>query len=143
MTGPNVFVGCDLSDKKAFLCVLDLRGAVIGRAEVRLREPELTAWLAQQPRARVVLEIGSHSAWVSRLVKRLGHEAVLANPRQVQLIARSQRKTDKHDAELLARLGRADLELLAPVQHRSEGLSEVPGREAAPGTSSAAARESE
>lgn len=120
MTGPNVFVGCDLSDKRASLCVIDARGRVIARADVRLREPELTAWFSRQPRARVVLEVGSHSAWVSRLIKRTGHEAVVANPRQVELIARSQRKTDKQDAELLARLGRADVSLLAPVQHRSE-----------------------
>jgi transposase len=120
MTGPNVFVGCDLSDKTASLCVLDVRGRVIARADVRLREPEMAAWFSRQPRARVVLEVGSHSAWVSRLLKRVGHEAIVANPRQVELIARSQRKTDKRDAELLARLGRADVSLLAPVQHRSE-----------------------
>src|SRR5512147_381528 len=81
MTGPNVFVGCDLSDKTASMCVLDARGRVIARADVRLREPEMTAWFSRQPRARVVLEVGSHSAWVSRLLKRVGHEAIVANPR--------------------------------------------------------------
>ena len=35
----------------------------------------------------------------------LGHEVIVANPRQVALIARSQRKTDRLDAEWLARLG--------------------------------------
>jgi len=120
MVGPNVFVGCDLSDKRASLCVVDARGRVIGRADLRLRERELSAWFSRQPRARVVLEVGSHSAWVSRLLRRLGHEAIVANPRRVELIARSQRKTDERDAELLARLGRADVTLLAPVQHRSE-----------------------
>ena len=50
----------------------------------------------------------------------LGHEVVVANPRQVALIARSQRKTDRLDAAWLARLGRFDPELLAPIRHRSE-----------------------
>ena len=50
----------------------------------------------------------------------LGHEVVVANPRQVALIARSQRKTDRLDAEWLARLGRFDPQLLAPIRHRSE-----------------------
>ena len=48
----------------------------------------------------------------------------IANPRQVALIAGTapalQRKTDRLDAAWLARLGRFDPELLAPIRHRSE-----------------------
>ena len=36
----------------------------------------------------------------------LGHEVVVANPRRVRLIAESDAKSDRFDAELLARLGR-------------------------------------
>ncbi len=43
----------------------------------------------------------------------------MANPNQLALITQSHRETDRHDAELLARLGRADLSLLRPVEHRS------------------------
>ena len=50
----------------------------------------------------------------------LGHEVNVANPRQVALIARSQRKTDRLDAAWLARLGHFDPQLLAPIRHRSE-----------------------
>ena len=60
------------------------------------------------------------SPWLSRVVAELGHEVVVANPRQVALIARNQRKTDRLDAEWLARLGRFDPQLLAPIRHRSE-----------------------
>jgi len=42
----------------------------------------------------------------------------VANPRRVKLISASDNKTDRHDAELLARLGRVDVKLLAPVEHR-------------------------
>jgi transposase len=35
------------------------------------------------------------------------------------LISRSQRKSDRHDAETLARLARVDVPLLRPVQHRT------------------------
>ena len=51
----------------------------------------------------------------------LGHEVVVANARAVRSIAESDRKTDRSDAEQLARLGRADLRLLRPIRHRSEG----------------------
>ena len=42
----------------------------------------------------------------------------VANPRRVQLISPNDSKDDRTDAELLARLGRADRELLAPIEHR-------------------------
>ena len=46
------------------------------------------------------------------------HDVIVANPRQVALIARSQRKNDRSDAEHLARLGRFDPKLLFPIRHR-------------------------
>jgi transposase len=49
-----------------------------------------------------------------------GHEVLVANARKVRLIYSNKRKTDKLDAEKLARLARADPELLYPVVHRSE-----------------------
>jgi len=40
----------------------------------------------------------------------------------VKLIAKAERKTDRVDAEALARLGRVDPALLAPIRHGSEGV---------------------
>lgn len=68
----------------------------------------------------MALEVGSHSPWVSRLLASFGHEVIVANARQVQLITHSTRKDDKLDARRLARLARIDPELLRPVRHRSE-----------------------
>jgi transposase len=42
----------------------------------------------------------------------------VANPRRVRLISHSANKRDRVDAELLARLGRVDARLLAPIKHR-------------------------
>jgi transposase len=69
---------------------------------------------------RVVIETGTHSPWVSRVVTEAGHECVVANARKVQLITANKRKRDKVDARLLARLGRADVTLLHPIRHRSQ-----------------------
>jgi transposase len=44
----------------------------------------------------------------------------VANARQVGLAARSQKKTDRVDAETLARAARYDPELLRPIHHRGE-----------------------
>jgi len=71
-------------------------------------------------RARIAIEVGTHSAWVSRLLRSFGHELIVANPRQVKLITESSRKDDRLDAQTLARLARIDPQLLRPIQHRSE-----------------------
>jgi transposase len=71
-------------------------------------------------RCRVAIEVGTHSPWVSRLLKGLGHDVIVANARQVKLISASSRKDDRLDAQTLARLARVDPKLLRPIQHRSE-----------------------
>jgi transposase len=71
-----------------------------------------------RPRAHVVIEVGAHSRWVSALLKELGHQVTVANARRVKLISQNDSKSDDTDAELLARLGRADVTLLAPIEHR-------------------------
>ena len=80
----------------------------------------MTESFGTMPRCRMVMEVGTHSPWVSRLLKGLGHEVIVANARQVKLISQSSRKDDRLDAQLLARLGRIDPQLLRPIQHRSE-----------------------
>jgi transposase len=67
----------------------------------------------------VALETGTHSPWLSRLLKELGHEVLVAHAQKVELIIKSNRKDDRHDARTLTRLARIDPELLGPVRHRS------------------------
>jgi transposase len=43
---------------------------------------------------------------------------VAAHAQKVELITKSNRKDDRHDARTLARLARIDPELLGPVRHR-------------------------
>ena len=58
-------------------------------------------------------------SWISRLLTELRHEVIVAHAQKVQLITKSSRKDDRHDARTLARLARIDPELLGPVRHRS------------------------
>lgn len=50
----------------------------------------------------------------------MGHEVIIANPRQLKLISGSIRKGDRLDAQTLARLTRIDPQLLRPIRHRSD-----------------------
>lgn len=111
-------IGLDLGDRFSEGRVLDAAGEVVEAFRVRTTEPALSSRLAGFPASRVVLEVGTHSPWVSRVVVRLGHEAIVANPRRVRLIAENDPKSDGVDAELLARLGRIDPALLKPIVHR-------------------------
>jgi transposase len=57
---------------------------------------------------------------VSRLLEECGHEVLVANARKLRLIYGGKRKTDKLDAENLARLARLDPKPLYPLKHRGE-----------------------
>ena len=75
---------------------------------------------------------------MSRLLEECGHEVLVANARKVRLIYGKGRKTDKLDAESLARLARVDPKLLYPLKHRGEGsqahLALIRSREALVGS---------
>lgn len=113
-------IGLDLGDRWTEGRVLNVSGEMIETFRVRTTEPAMAARLSSYAPCRVVLEVGTHSPWVSRVVTRLGHEAVVANPRRVRLIAENDSKSDGVDAELLARLGRVDPSLLKPIVHRGK-----------------------
>jgi transposase len=114
-----VFVGCDVSDRFTELCVMDRSGSVIEAKRVRTTKPALVQSLRKHGRTRVVLEAGTHSRWIQEALSSAGHDVILANARQIQLIWGRRKKTDRTDAALLARLARVDVTLVAPVHQRS------------------------
>ena len=111
-------IGLDLGDRSSCWCALGADGEVMARGEVISERQPLELFFSRIPASLVALEVGSHSPWISRLLEKLGHEVVVANARRVKLISESSRKNDDVDAELLARLVRADRRLLSPVKHR-------------------------
>ena len=66
------------------------------------------------------MEVGSHSPWIKRFLTELGHEVFVANPRKLRAIYTSDRKSDKNDARMLAKIARMDPQLLHPVEHGTE-----------------------
>jgi transposase len=47
---------------------------------------------------RIALEVGTHSSWVSRLLKELGHEVLVANPRKTRLIYENRGKQHRPES---------------------------------------------
>lgn len=113
-------IGMDLGDKKHDLCVLDGEGQVVGRKQLSNTAEALTKYYRGLPPCLVALEAGTHSGWISRLLEDLGHKVIVAQPRALKALWSRDRKNDASDAELLARLARADVQLLCPVRHRGE-----------------------
>ncbi len=116
--GSGLTIGVDLGDRYSQLCVLAERGEVCEEGRIA------TTWRAMRKRfegmwrCRVVIEVGSHSPWVQRLLEELGHEVITAHTQAVRLIYGGTTKNDQLDAERLARLGRVDPKLLHPIRHR-------------------------
>ena len=68
----------------------------------------------------IAFEVGSHSPWISRFLKELGHRVIVANPRKLRAIYQNTRKSDEQDARILAKIARVDESLLYPIMHSSE-----------------------
>jgi transposase len=116
----GITIGIDLGDKASRFCVLSNEGQILQEGQAPTTKTGMAKAFGLLGRARIAIEVGTHSPWVSRLLKELGHEVVVANPRQVKLITESSRKDDRLDAQTLARLARIDPQLLRPIQHRSD-----------------------
>lgn len=119
MSKPAMTVGLDLGDRYSRYCLLNGEGEVVEEGRIQSTETAFRRHFEGQQRQRIAVECGTHSPWVSRLLKMLGHQVIVANARKIPTITASQSKNDRNDAELLARFAAHDPRLLSPVQHRS------------------------
>ena len=117
----SITAGLDLGDKYSYLCLLDTQsGEVVEEGRISTNPKALQRRFSNCEPMRIAIEAGTHWPWISRLLKDLGHEVLVANPRKLKLIYGQGRKNDRFDAQNLARLARLDPKLLAPLKHRSE-----------------------
>jgi transposase len=118
---PTMTAGIDLGDRYSYLCLLDTEsGEVIEEGRLRTTPEAFGRRFGSEQSMRIAMEVGTHSPWTSRLLEGCGHEVLVANARKTRLIYAESRKTDRIDAEKLARLARLDPKLLAPIEHRGE-----------------------
>ena len=113
-------VGMDLGDKQHVLVVMDENGKEVEVVRCRNTAKELQRALRNHQGAVVVMEAGTHSAWIARLLKSMGHEVHVGNPRKLRAIWDANDKSDERDARILAMMYRLEPRLLHEVFHRSE-----------------------
>jgi transposase len=117
-------VGVDLGDQWSNYCILGLGGETLVEGQFRTRKQEVAEFFQALAMSRVVVEVGTHSAWVREIIAGFGHEVLVANPRLMEGSKRRRRKSDRIDAEKLARLGRMDPKSLHPIERRSTEVRE-------------------
>jgi len=116
---PAMTMGLDLGDRYSRYCLLNEESEVVEEGRIQSTEAALRRHFEGEARQRIALECGWQSPWVSRLLKTLGHQVLVANPRKIPALTASVSKNDRNDAEALARFAAADPKLLSPVHHRS------------------------
>jgi len=122
VAGPNrdrLTAGVDLGDQWSNYCILGLEGETLAEGQLRTTQQDFAEFFRSMAAARVVMEVGTHSAWAREVVAGCGHEVLVANPRQMDGPKRRRRKNDRIDAHKLARLGRVDPQSLFAIEHRS------------------------
>lgn len=116
----NITIGMDLGDKINLVCVLDNAGNVKQTLSLENTMESIKAFFKNYQGAKVAIEAGTHSPWISRLLSSIDCNVLVGNPRKLRAIWESDNKTDVRDAEMLARIARFDPNLLHPIQHKGE-----------------------
>lgn len=123
-------IGLDVGDRVSQFCRLNLAGEIAEEGRLHTNAASIEKHFAKLPAALIALEAGTQSGWIARLLRHFGHQVIVANPRDLAAITSSKKKSDRNDAEKLARLARADLKLLNPTYVRSleSALDAIPLR---------------
>jgi len=117
-------IGIDIGDRWSHYCILNQEGEVVEEGRFRTAEDSLRKQFGGIEPARMAIEAGTHSLWMSEHLRQYGHEVLVAHPSELPTISRSDRKCDRVDAEKLARYARFDPGLLHPISHRSLAMQE-------------------
>jgi transposase len=119
-----VTIGIDIGDQWSHYCTLSASGEMIEEGRFRTTAAALAKHFAQIDPVRIAIENGTHSIWINGQLRGYGHEVIVANVRELHAICRNGRKSDRADAEKLARFARVDPNILRPITHRSVALQE-------------------
>lgn len=73
--------------------MLDHDAEIIDQRSMTNTRDSLRRLSKRYPEARLVMEVGMHSPWMSRFLTGLGHEVLVANPRKMRAIYQNDRKS--------------------------------------------------
>jgi len=74
----------DLGDQWSHYCILGLVGETLSEGQLRTTQADVAKFFQAITPARVVIEVGTHSAWVQEIITGCGHDVLVANPRLIE-----------------------------------------------------------
>jgi transposase len=113
-------IGMDLGDKKNVTVVFDEEGKEVEVAWISNTAKEMKKYFSKHPGAAVVMEAGTHSGWITRMLEKMDHEVCVGNPRKLRAIWDCDDKSDERDARILGLMYRLEPRLLHQIFHRGE-----------------------
>lgn len=113
-------IGMDLGDKQHVVVVFEPDGREQASVRVTNTAKQIEGFFARHAGSVVVMEAGTHSGWISRLLESMGHEVHVGNPRKLRAIWDADDKSDERDARVLGLIYRMEPRLLHRIHHRGE-----------------------
>jgi transposase len=113
-------IGVDLGDKQNVAVVFDADGTEHKAVKINCEKVAMRKFFSKHAGAVVVMEAGTHSGWVSRLLEGMGHDVLVGNPRRLRAIWDATDKSDERDARVLGMMYRLEPRLLHRIFHRGE-----------------------
>jgi transposase len=113
-------IGLDLGDKQNVAVVFDADGEEHKAVKISNTKAAMSKYFEKHAGAVVVMEAGTHSGWISRLLEGMGHEVWVGNPRRLRAIWDASDKSDERDARVLGMMYRLEPRLLHRIFHRGE-----------------------
>jgi hypothetical protein len=133
--GPNrdrLTVGVDLGDRWSQYCILGLEGETLAEGQLRTTQEDVGEFFQALTVARVVIEVGTHSAWVQDVITECGHEVLVANPRLMEGSKRRKRKRS-HRRQQVGPIGAGGSAVVVPDSASQSRSAPGSGGVASPG----------
>jgi transposase len=113
-------IGVDLGDKQNVAVVFEPDGTEHKAVWINNTKVAMGKFFGKHEGAVVVMEAGTHSGWISRLLEGMGHDVWVGNPRRLRAIWDAADKNDERDARVLGLMYRLEPRLLHRIFHRGE-----------------------
>ena len=90
----TICAGIDIGDRYCQIAVLDEDGDVSEQTRIRTTPKAFERYFKGKVPMRVAMEVGTHSPWISQLLNKMGHDALVGNACKLSLIYKNDQKSD-------------------------------------------------
>ncbi|EQD67866.1 transposase IS116/IS110/IS902 family protein, partial [mine drainage metagenome] len=103
--GNRMYIGIDAHKLSESVCVTDNEGKIVEEYRMDNTEENWTAFMKKYHKdTEIAVETSTTGKYVAHLLRDNGFHLHLANSKELKLIFKSKKKTDRNDARILARL---------------------------------------